>query len=419
MAIKAPKVDSKQHEQEILGISLTSDVDAERVSKIPSSLFYYSRHREIHKVIRLLVEKKQKVDMLAIIAKLGDEFQIPVAEIGQHGLIPDSLNQRVNELRDIRFQHSVANLPADTSIDELEELINKYKPEQEGDRSYIPDREELLKKVYAYRKTGSLRTDPCGYKNLIKIYDVAKGQLVVWTGIPGHGKSTFLDNIAVRMAKIHEWKTCFFSPESYPIENHYARLIEIYSGYSMSESYTQISKKKLEESFNFVYDHIKCLYIPPEERTLDGIMSQVTSEYDGFVLDPWNEIEHRRDASLSETEYIGKTLMRLKAYAVFKNIHIDLVAHPRKLQKDDNGRYQAPEPYDISGSANWFNKPDMCISIHRNEVGAEFHVKKVRVRGTGALTHSNPKLFKFDWGTQIFEEIESIEQAETEEKLPI
>jgi len=420
MPIKPPKVDSKQHEQEILGISLISDGDAERVSKIPSSLFYYSRHREIHKVICLLVEQKQKIDMLALIAKLGDEYQVAVAEIGQYGLNPGSLHQRVNELRDIRFKHTVANLPPDTSIEELEDLIDKYKPEQEEDRSYIPDRDELLEKVIKYRYTGSLDSMSCGYDGLEDIYRVAKGQLVVWTGIPGHGKSTFIDNIAVRMADKFSWKTCYFSPESYPIEQHYARLIEIHTKLSMANKTTtvqKISEKKLEESFNFVYEHIKSLYIPPDERTLDGIMSQVTSEYDSFVLDPWNEIEHKRDAALSETEYIGKTLMRLKAYAVFKDIHVDLIAHPKKLQKDENGKYNEPEPYDISGSANWYNKPDICVTIHKSGNGeGEFHVKKVRVRGTGRLTHKEPVLFTFNWENQTFEEKE---KNEKKSELPI
>lgn len=109
--------------------------------------------------------------------------------------------------------------------------------------------------------------------------------------------------------------------------------------------------------------------------------------------------------------------MRLKAYAVFKDIHVDLIAHPKKLQKDENGKYNEPEPYDISGSANWYNKPDICVTIHKSGNGeGEFHVKKVRVRGTGRLTHKEPVLFTFNWENQTFEEKE---KNEKKSELPI
>jgi twinkle protein len=181
-------------------------------------------------------------------------------------------------------------------------------------------------------------------------------------------------------------------------------MIEIYTGKSMLGKTTKAKKvtpEEIEEAFEFIYEHVKALYIPPEERTIDNIMSQVTDEYDGFVLDPWNEIEHSRDPSLTETEYIGQTLMKLKANAVWKDMHIWVVAHPKKLVKE-NGDYKPPTPYDISGSANWYNKADMAVTTHRKDFEValtEIYVNKVKVRGTGNIGKC---VLDFDRDTQRF-----------------
>jgi hypothetical protein len=408
MPVKAPKVNSREHEQTILGMAL-ADVDtAKAVANIPGELFYYSRHRGIHYGIKKLVEKKAVVDMMALVAELGDEYLMAIADCGNKGTNPALLKQRVNELRDIRFKHAIQNLPDDMTPEELEDLIKKYKPDAEEDRSYVPDKAETLKKIKEYAKEGGAKQWNTGWTSVDEYYRVVLGQLTVLTGIPGSGKSTWLDNLIVNLVKAYGWNICVFSPESMPIEQHYGRLIEIYSGSTMEKRTTSIPKitnDQIEKAFDFIYDKIKILYIPPEERSLDGIMSQVTGDYQGFVLDPWNEIEHNRDPNMSETEYIGNTLMRLKAYAIYRKQHIWMVAHPTKLQKE-NGQYKPPMPYDISGSAHWYNKPDMCVTVHKKKQGDSNYVNqiivnKVRVRGTGKIGDT---VLNFDWQTQRFSE---------------
>lgn len=45
-----------------------------------------------------------------------------------------------------------------------------------------------------------------GFTSLEDNYKVARGTFHVWTGVPNHGKSSFLADILVSMAKIHGWK---------------------------------------------------------------------------------------------------------------------------------------------------------------------------------------------------------------------
>ena len=106
----------------------------------------------------------------------------------------------------------------------------------------------------------------------------------------------------------------------------------------------------------------------------------------GLVIDPWNEIEHVRPSSISETEYVSQVLGRVRRFAKVSGVHVWFVAHPMKLQKDKDGKRPAPGPYDISGSAHWANKADFVITVHRpDDYGqiSEIYISKVRHKWLG------------------------------------
>ena len=100
---------------------------------------------------------------------------------------------------------------------------------------------------------------------------------------------------------------------------------------------------------------------------------------------------------MTETEYISRVLSRLRQFARRTATWVGVVAHPTKLQKDPRtGEYPVPTPYDISGSANWRNKADNCISFwrsfKRSDNVVELHVQKIKSKGIGKLG-----MQKFRW----------------------
>jgi twinkle protein len=94
------------------------------------------------------------------------------------------------------------------------------------------------------------------------------------------------------------------------------------------------------------------------------------------VLDPWNELEHRMRPHETETFYIGRALRAVLRFASTHDVAFWIVAHPTKPFE---GKQKMPTLYDISGSANWANKPDFGLSYHRgpNDT-AELCVTKIR-----------------------------------------
>lgn len=110
------------------------------------------------------------------------------------------------------------------------------------------------------------------------------------------------------------------------------------------------------------------------------------------VLDPWNELEHQRRRDETETEYIGRAIRRLKAFAKRHDVSLWVVAHPTKPQKGVNS---PPGLYDISGSANWANKADYGLIYHRPDKtinAGTLSVVKVRMGMPGQCGVVNVRL---------------------------
>ncbi|MBK6743612.1 MAG: hypothetical protein IPG66_11800 [Hydrogenophilales bacterium] len=137
-------------------------------------------------------------------------------------------------------------------------------------------------------------------------------------------------------------------------------------------------------------------FILPETPSIDAILDTARQlvrrkGIRGLIIDPWNEIEHARTAAQSETEYISLALSRIRQFARANGVHVWLVAHPMKMQKDNKEKtYPVPTPYDVSGSAHWRNKADNCITVWYDQANktsqeVEIHVQKIRHKITGHI----------------------------------
>lgn len=258
----------------------------------------------------------------------------------------------------------------------------------------IDDVEEKFDELY---HKGLKRGALTGWDTLNEFYTVVPGQWTVVTGIPGHGKSNFLDALFVNLAKYEDWKFAIFSPENQPIERHFANIVEKYFGQPFDlGKMGRISEDQKEDGKDWLKKHFSVI-LPHEDDSwsIDGVLALAKvlvyrKGIKGLVIDPWNELDHSRPGNQTETEYISAVLTKLRQFARNYHVHIWLVAHPAKLYKDKDGKYPVPTPYDISGSAHYRNKADNAITVWRN-VGHEdqscsdIHVQKIRFKEVGKV----------------------------------
>ncbi len=240
-------------------------------------------------------------------------------------------------------------------------------------------------------ETGKKRGLSSGWPSLDPYFTIRKGDLTIGTGIPGAGKSSFFDNIAVNMAKDHDWRTLYYSAENFPVSNHLANLLEILMGLPFNPGpHRRMDAFELKHSREFMESHF--IFLDPDIPTVDRILSLAASIHkesplDQLIIDPWNQLEHDL-TSFSETQVIARSLAKIRRFARHHQIHVIVVAHPMKLMKDrTTGSYPLPTLYDIAGSAHFRNMADNGIVLFRqpdsNEV--DVHIQKIRFREVGKL----------------------------------
>ncbi|MBF0148141.1 MAG: AAA family ATPase [Magnetococcales bacterium] len=232
-----------------------------------------------------------------------------------------------------------------------------------------------------------------GFEILDRHYRPCRGELTIVTGMPGSGKSEFIDQVAVNLATRHGWRLGFYSPENRPFARHFGKLAEK-RGRKPLERLDQT--ELTEHIIPWLDEHF--ILIGSEEgddavveHTLESILATVQTclhhvALDGLVLDPWNEVDHQRPKEITETEYVSRSLSLLRRFARRNGLHVWLVAHPMKLDHRGSRGYPVVRPYDISGSAHFFNKADNCLSVWRDFAShrVEIHVQKVRFRQSGS-----------------------------------
>jgi twinkle protein len=215
------------------------------------------------------------------------------------------------------------------------------------------------------------------------------GELVVVTGIPGSGKSSWIINVCTRMATLYGWTVAMASFEIPTVPTLRDKIRMAKTGLP-PEGWSNISKCDAWIRQHFVFIDDDPTGDDDEEMTLEWVLDRAADAVlrDGIrmlVVDPWNEIEHSRPRGESETDYYNRAVRACRRFAARYQVLVIILAHPTKdVGKDGSAR--VPTPYDIAGSAAWFNKPDHCITVdvpdaHNNET--VIWVKKVRFNWSG------------------------------------
>lgn len=284
----------------------------------------------------------------------------------------------------------------------VHKIIAEASPYPVAGLSPAADFEERLNDLW-FKGTG--KGASTGYQNLDMIYTVVPGQMTVVTGYPSGGKSNFVDQLMVNLARQEDWKFALCSFENSP-EIHISRLMEIYKEKKFFNGDNRMSDDERKESFKWVDDHFTFLTSESAEpATIDSILARLKVAVSrtgirGAVIDPYNYIETTRDAT--ETETISAMLTKIQAFAKSYGVHVWFVAHPAKMQRSGN-ELPRPDGMSISGSMAWWAKADVGLTVHRQEFHTEIVIWKCRYRWVG--TQGEMKL-QFQKETGTYKEIE-------------
>ena len=270
---------------------------------------------------------------------------------------------------------------------------------------------DISQDIYNYYNNGLPSGCGIGMGEMDMLLKFQPGYLTTITGIPGHGKSEFLDFLLCRLNVSHGWKTALYSPENHPLELHFSKFAEKMIGKPFEGS-NRLSPLDLSNMIKYHSENF--FFINPEndfklENILDSVRQLVRKKgVNCFVIDAWNKLDHQY--TTNETKYISEQLDKITRFCEVNKVHCFLVAHPTKIQKDkQSGKYEIPNLYSISGSANFYNKTANGITVYRDfeTFTTDIYVQKVKFKHWGqvgcvkfAWDKSNGRYYK---GTPSYE----------------
>lgn len=270
---------------------------------------------------------------------------------------------------------------------------------------------DLGHKIFDLYETGYRQGESTGWSKMDEFYKIRKGEWTLITGQPSHGKSAWLDAMMCNIVGDTGWNFAIFSAENLPLERHAAGIISCYVGKPFDKERSgYMAIDELKKCHGALSDRF--IFIKPNEDdcTIERILKiaqeiLLEKNISAIVIDPWNELNHAKPTGVTSTEYVSQILSKVRRFARINDIHVFLVAHPVKLQKDKDGKYPVPTPYEVSDSAHWRNKADNCIAVWRDVLDVtgkvQVHIQKIRFRENG-----KPGLCElwFDWRNSRYAE---------------
>ena len=231
-----------------------------------------------------------------------------------------------------------------------------------------------------------------GIAELDNLFQVVPKTFTVVTGFAGQGKTSFLMWLIANLMRSGVHVTiASFETDIKPIFVRKLRAAIIGAG-----EYADHDSKELEYADSLIRRHLAIIaHSPTDDDDALGVedvlelarASVIRNGTRMLIIDPWNEIDHKRGRDESETDYTGRAIRMMKRFAKQNDIALWVIAHPSKPSQV-YAKSKMPGLYDISGSANWANKADYGIVFQiksRDYWTSTIAVTKVRMGLPGKM----------------------------------
>lgn len=244
--------------------------------------------------------------------------------------------------------------------------------------------------------------------------------LYVVTGVPTHGKSTWLDQIMVKLMERADYKFAVYSPEHEP-EMHIPRLLRQLLSKTFFGNF-KMGRAEMQQALEWLNERL--FFIMPNDSNfgLDNILEigrQLVAQkgVNALIIDPWNTLDHQAPKGTDKTDYISQSLTKMKLFAKNNDAAVMLVAHPTKMPKNEDGTVKVPTGYNVSDSAHFYNKADFGITVYRNFDTNIVDVHIWKVKFEGILGEQGVVQFTHDKNTATYrplnEQLDIYEEKET------
>jgi twinkle protein len=215
----------------------------------------------------------------------------------------------------------------------------------------------------------------------------AAGQLIVCTGVPGHGKSLLCNMLGVMYAErwytevkddptLPPFHTVIFSGET-PTRR---LVIDLAAMHAQKPAFPDdivphLSDDEMVEQLAWVRKHFSFIAWDDaaSEVPISWLMARArdlirANKARLFIIDPMQEVdEEMPDTERNSSKWTGKILGRLRAMAYELGVNIVVVVHPMKRRRVE-GKFLMPLGDDIADSRFYATKCHIGITVHRADL---------------------------------------------------
>jgi twinkle protein len=244
---------------------------------------------------------------------------------------------------------------------ELQELIDNAVAVPLEDVETLSDHR---KELHDFFIKGAPKGFKIGLKDFDDIFSTYTGQYIAVTGIPGSGKSDFVDQMVVGYNLNYNWKIAMCSVENRPSYLHSDKILRKIGGYRPrnqqeidTEKWRMIESHVESNFFNVTFELGYEL-----ESVLDKIKELIFRKgIKCFVLDPFNKIRYKKGDERFITEYTNDYLSIIDNFCRKHDVLGIVVAHPVKQKPGDQITL-----YSIKGGGEWYDMTPHGLLVERD-----------------------------------------------------
>lgn len=400
----------KEIEQSVLACLILDKSCLEKIKQLKLEDFTFEDTKELYKAIKSLIDKKEVVDIVTVNNKLKEKYKdLGIKGLTYLGNITGKLPTTAN------YSFYVKKLKQETNKRKLEEITKKLKKSSELEntnetiREFLINFEETEKQLNEHKYIISLADLPNVYytkrENVMsgieeidkKIGGFYMGEVSIWTGKTGQGKSTFVNQMVCEAIN-QNYSVCLYSGElinsqlqnwinlQLAGEENIINLVDEKTG-KVSYGISNQLKKQLQDWYR------DKLYIYNNEFEMESVnhasivdIFKIAYQKYGcrvFVVDNLMSVrfinKSKDDYYTQQSCFVGE----LVAFAKSNNVHIHIVAHPKKTANENL------ENEDISGTMDIANRADNVFVISKidkekypeKEEDGKFIIRKNRSDG--------------------------------------
>lgn len=385
----------KEIEQSVLACLILDKTCLEKIKKLKLEDFTFEDTRELYKAIKTLTEKNEAVDIITVNNKLKEKYE----KIGNKGIV--YLSDITSKLpTTANYNFYVRKLKQETNKRKLEEITKKLrdgtelKNTNETIKEFLINFEETEKQLEEHKYIISLadvsdvdytkrERVTSGIKEIDKkIGGFYMGEVSIWTGKTGQGKSTFVNQMVCEAIN-QNYSVCLYSGElinsqlqnwinlQLAGEENIISFVDEYTG-KISYGISKQLKKQIQDWYRdklYIYNNEFEMESVNHASILD-IFKKAHQKYGCkvFVVD---NLMSARFINKSKDDYYTQQscfVGELVAFAKSNNVHIHIIAHPKKTVNDNL------ESEDISGTMDIANRADNVFVISKTD--KEKHTEK-------------------------------------------